>query len=161
MSGSPAFVHRTTFAPRPASDPVWATLRIGGELDVESGPEFDLVVELVLACGPAGIRIDLTDLQLLDCAGLRHLEGAAVTAARRKVAFSLCGSRQPLVDRLLRLTGSPLLPPPPGTRGIDGGPGLTGTLYGYWERVLKRPVLTLAGGTVLGSLLVAALVQAD
>ncbi|MFD5558839.1 STAS domain-containing protein [Streptomyces sp. NPDC127068] len=158
MSGIPAFVHRTTFVPRPAADPVWATIRIGGELDVESGPEFDLVVELCLACGPAGIRIDLTDLQLLDCAGLRHLERAAASAARHQVAFSLCGSRQPLVDRLFRLTGSPLLPPPAGT---GGGPGSSRTLYGYWERVLKVPVLTAAGGTVIGSLLVAALEQTN
>jgi anti-anti-sigma factor len=168
MRRHPAFVHRTTFAPRTAAHPVSATIRIGGELDVESGTEFDLVVELCLACGPTGIRIDLTDLQLLDCAGLRHLERAAVTAARHGVAFALCGSRQPLVDRLLRLTGSPLLPPP-GAAGAGGRSGLRRTLRGCWARALhgcwararQLPVLGVAGGTVLGSLLVAALVQAE
>ncbi|MEU0686998.1 STAS domain-containing protein [Streptomyces uncialis] len=167
MIRRPVFAHRTTFVPERAAGAQWATIRLSGELDLESGAEFDTVVELGLACRPAGIRVDLTDLRFMDCAGMRHLENAAEAAARAGLPFSLCGTRQPLVDRLLRLTGSPLLPASGGAgSGVRGGPdpvrtGLSEALHGYWERVLRMSMLTVAGGTILSSLLMAALVQAD
>ncbi|MFJ4771150.1 STAS domain-containing protein [Streptomyces uncialis] len=167
MIRRPVFAHRTAFVPGRAAGGQWATIRLSGELDLESGAEFDTVVELNLACRPAGIRVDLTALRFMDCAGMRHLENAAEAAARAGVPFSLCGTRQPLIDRLLRLTGSPLLPASGGAgSGIRGGPDPAGTglgevLHGYWERVLRVSMLTVAGGTILSSLLVAALVQAD
>ncbi|MYY13963.1 STAS domain-containing protein [Streptomyces sp. SID4919] len=167
MIRRPVFAHRTTFAPGRTADAQWATIRLSGELDLESGAEFDTVVELNLACRPAGIRVDLTALRFMDCAGLRHLENAAEAAARAGVPFSLCGTRQPLIDRLMRLTGSPLLPTSGGADSdIRGDPdpagsGLSEVLQGYWERVLRMSMLTVAGGTILSSLLLAALVQAD
>lgn len=163
----PVFAHRTTFAPGRTADAQWATIRLSGELDLESGAEFDTVVELNLACRPAGIRVDLTALRFMDCAGLRHLESAAEAAAR--AACALLPLRYPTaphrpahaadglpsaVRHRRRRLRHPRGPAPAGAR-------LSEVLHGYWERVLRMSMLTVAGGTILSSLLVAALVQAD
>ncbi|OKH94512.1 STAS domain-containing protein [Streptomyces uncialis] len=153
-----AFAHRTTFAPDPATGSDWATIRLQGELDLESGTEFSSTVGLCLACGPAGIRVDLTSLQLMDCTGLRHLEEAAARAREAGVAFSLIGAPPPLVRRVLLLTGSPTLPQPPRTSRTREHPAPdravpSRTRHGYWTRILRLCMLTAAGGTIIGSLL--------
>ncbi|MEU5159448.1 STAS domain-containing protein [Streptomyces sp. NPDC020875] len=152
------FGHRTLFTGPAGDGTAWAEVRLWGEVDLEAGAEVDALLDLCLACRPAGIRIDVTAVGLLDCAGLRHLERAAETAARAGVSLVLGGTPQPLVARLLALTGTRLGRPDPGPRTTAPvaarHPGA-----GRRERLLRLSMLTIAGSTVLGSLLFATLAQ--
>ncbi|MEU3602297.1 STAS domain-containing protein [Streptomyces sp. NPDC006798] len=150
------FGHRTVFTGPAGDGTAWAEVRLWGEVDLETGAELDALLDLCLACRPAGIRIDVTAVGLLDCAGLRHLERVAETAARAGVSLVLGGTPQPLVARLLALTGTRLARPDAAQEATVPGrhPG-----EGRRERLLRFSMLTIAGSTVLGSLLFATLAQ--
>ncbi|MGV9312145.1 hypothetical protein ACWDR0_08105 [Streptomyces sp. NPDC003691] len=88
-------------------------------------------------------------------AGLRHLEEAARTAARAGVGFVLGGRPQPLVARVLTLTGTELGPRP--RRSVPAGTrrGAGQRLPSVQERLLRLSMLAVAGSTVLASVLLA------
>ena len=72
-------------------------LRVSGELDIVSEPQFASALANVTR---PPIRVDLSELAFMDSTGLRALLGAA----RTYPGIVLSGPLQPAVQRLLELT---------------------------------------------------------
>jgi anti-anti-sigma factor len=72
-------------------------VRISGELDLMSTPEFEAVVAGVTE-GP--VHVDVSELSFMDSTGLRALLGAA----RDHPTLTLHGPLRPPIQRLLELT---------------------------------------------------------
>ncbi|MGW5680222.1 STAS domain-containing protein [Streptomyces sp. NPDC003860] len=168
MNRPGAFAHRTRFTPGSTSGSEVAAVRLWGELDLSTGGELDAVTEMCLALRPEGIRVDLTNLRFMDCAGLRHLEDAAARAAEAGIAYTLCGTPRPLVARLLIYTGTAVLfrsaPPSdvagPSVAGPEPAWAPTRRAVRCWERVVRLSMLTVASGTVATTLFLAAFMEA-
>ncbi|MEU9605723.1 STAS domain-containing protein [Streptomyces sp. NPDC048057] len=168
MNRSGAFAHRTRFTPGSTPGAEVAAVRLWGELDLSTGGELDAVTEMCLALRPEGIRVDLTGLRFMDCAGLRHLEDAAARAAEAGIAYTLCGTPRPLVIRLLTYTGTAVLfasaPTPdvaaPSTAGREPARAPGRRAVRCWERVVRLSMLTAASGTVATSLFLSAFMEA-
>ncbi|MEU5161170.1 STAS domain-containing protein [Streptomyces sp. NPDC020875] len=103
--------HRTLFTSGPGPGTETARIYLGGELDLTTGPDLITAVTMNLTLQPRSLRIDLTGLDFMDSAGLRHLEHAAELAARAGTELVLCGIPRPLVRRLLAHTRTPLRTP--------------------------------------------------
>ncbi|MFF8955371.1 STAS domain-containing protein [Streptomyces sp. NPDC014894] len=125
----PILSHRTEFRACPGGGER-AVIRLVGELDLDSGALVADVVELCLSCRPVGVRVDVSGLTLMDCAGLGRLHGAARAVAAAGADFALVGDPQPLVRRVLDLTGTSLgtlaEPPSPTAVPLEPGPAHTG-----------------------------------
>ena len=72
-------------------------LRVGGELDIVSEPQFASALANVTR---PPIRVDLSELAFMDSTGLRAL----LEASRNHEDLVLEGTLQPAVQRLLELT---------------------------------------------------------
>jgi anti-anti-sigma factor len=151
VTSHPFLSHSTRFLRDPQGRE-WAVIGLRGELDLDSGALVSEVVELCLGCRPAGIRVDVSGLTLMDCAGLGQLHHAAQNAGRAGVSFVLTGTPQPVVGRVMRLTGTALgplgeTPAGPGpARPPSPGPG---PVRAGWARLLRFSLFTASGGALL------------
>jgi anti-anti-sigma factor len=79
------------------------TLILSGELDLSSTDDLETMIGQVTEPGTKLLRIDLSRLNFMDCAGLHVLVGAAALCARNDCEFEVVGG--PTVQRLLELSG--------------------------------------------------------
>jgi anti-anti-sigma factor len=80
-----------------------ATLRLQGDLDLAAADLFAAVIRHHLATGHRYVRLDLSGLSFLDCAGLRALLTAHHELLARGGRLTLTNVGRPTA-RLLRLT---------------------------------------------------------
>ncbi|MGW1978997.1 STAS domain-containing protein [Streptomyces sp. NPDC001889] len=155
------FAHRTVFTGDPGARDDRAVVHLSGEVGYDIGDELAAALALCVACRPADIRIDLTEVTLLDSAGLTFLENARNRAARVGVPVTLTGRPPAIVLRLLELTGTPLDAP---GAVVPGVPVEETRRPAAGEEVRAAPggkgrglMLILAGATVLASFVLDAL----
>lgn len=89
-----------------AADNEVGILRVSGELDVHTGPDFTRAAVAALELLPSGstVTVDLSGLTFLDCAGVSALLGARRRVLARGGHLSLVGIPD-RVQHLLTLTG--------------------------------------------------------
>ncbi|MEO3973503.1 STAS domain-containing protein [Streptomyces sp. CAU 1734] len=145
MPAVPFLSHRTVFVTEPGGGER-VVITLSGELDMVSGAMVTEVVEMCLRSRPTGVRVDISDLTLMDCGGLGQLHRAARAARLAGAGFTLTGSPQPMVGRVLQLTGTPLgaLPAP-----REDTPSRPAAAPGRWARLLRLSVLTASATTIL------------
>ncbi|MEU0990613.1 STAS domain-containing protein [Streptomyces sp. NPDC005953] len=133
----PPFTHRTVFIPRTdrQGEGDHAVMHVAGEIDMYTGEWLKAALTLCIACRPATIHLDITDVTLLDSGGLDSLTSAQQDAAATGVTLLLTGQPAPIVERLLRLKGAPPLPgyTEPGTR-VHPQPR-----WARWDRIPRPP----------------------
>jgi anti-anti-sigma factor len=83
-----------------------ATLRLAGEIDLDTAPRLRRAMGACLRQRPSAIHLDIADVAFCDCAGLNALLWARAQADDAPAAFDLRGPAQPSVARLLDLTGT-------------------------------------------------------
>jgi anti-sigma B factor antagonist len=81
-----------------------ATLRLSGELDLCSADLFDAVLAHHIASGRRDIRLDMSGVTFVDCAGLGAIVAAHNTLATKDGHLELTGVG-PRAARLLEITG--------------------------------------------------------
>jgi anti-sigma B factor antagonist len=95
-----------------------ASLRLTGDLDLSSAPQFEQALERALATPPKRLTIDLQGLSFVDSCGLRSILTAQRACEQAACALTLIAGEQ--AKRLFDLTGvSESLPleDPPGAPG--------------------------------------------
>jgi anti-anti-sigma factor len=91
-----------SFSAEPGADHVLVRLR--GELDIVSGDGLRAALEGLLDAGPMPLVVDLSGLSFADCGGMSVLLELRTRLAAHGCAVTVTGP-QPIVSRLLRLTG--------------------------------------------------------
>ncbi|MFI5982493.1 STAS domain-containing protein [Streptomyces sp. NPDC051555] len=79
---------------------------LAGELDLEAVPAIRDAVRDCLQGRPALLRMDIGAVSFCDCSGIGALVWAKGEAARAGIGFHLSGSPQPIVARVLAVTGA-------------------------------------------------------
>lgn len=79
------------------------TLRLSGDLDLSSSPQFETALERALAAAPGRLVLDLRGVSFLDSCGLRALLAAQHQCEHSGCALTLLAGDQ--AKRLFELTG--------------------------------------------------------
>jgi anti-anti-sigma factor len=88
-----------------STGPSHATLRLVGELDMETAPEVDAAARDALRRGPGLLSIDLRDVRFIDSTGLRTLITIQRRASRAGLRMEIVrGPDQ--VQRVFDITGT-------------------------------------------------------
>lgn len=96
-------------------------LRLHGELDISTVDSLRRVVDGVLERAPQTLVVDLAGLGFADCAGLSVFVAARTRLAAQRHQLILLNA-QPLVRRLLAVTGLDTVFGLSGAPGHDDGP---------------------------------------
>lgn len=79
-------------------------LRVGGEIDVASAPEFHAAVSDLIGQGAKVVIVDMSDVSFIDSTGLGVLVSAEIEMREEGIDLRLVVTR-PQITRLLELTG--------------------------------------------------------
>ncbi|GLX17605.1 MULTISPECIES: STAS domain-containing protein [Streptomyces] len=93
---------------------------VSGEIDILSAPQLRVTLDEALSDGARVVEVDFSGVEFCDCYGLGVLLDARRRATEQAIALRLVRVTSPLVQRLLRRTGTAaaLLGPP----GEGGSP---------------------------------------
>jgi anti-anti-sigma factor len=84
----------------------WTTLVVSGEIDIDSAPVLQQLVELHLrSAGEPGVDLDLSRVHFFSAAGVHALLGAVDSAAHAGAPLRVT-LVSPEVEQILRLTGA-------------------------------------------------------
>jgi stage II sporulation protein AA (anti-sigma F factor antagonist) len=98
---------------------------LAGELDLASAWAVERRLQETQRSA-ARVRLDLSDLQFIDCVGLRVLLAARAAADADGGRLEIAGELRPPVRRMLELLGERLLSPESGDRDGAGATGSAG-----------------------------------
>lgn len=95
------FAYRTYFETDPDDRLRAAVMRLSGTVDLDTGRDLAAALHLCTTLRPTAILVDITEVVLMDCAGLRVLLTARDEASREGIPLTLTGTPQPAVGMLL------------------------------------------------------------
>ena len=83
-----------------------SVLEVAGDLDLSSAPALCARLEQVLGDRPAGVVVDLSQLEFCDSTGLRALAGAAEEARIRLARLVIVAPSRPAAARGFEMSGA-------------------------------------------------------
>jgi anti-sigma B factor antagonist len=78
-------------------------LKVAGEIDVYTAPEFRIAVNKAIDAGSIDLIIDLTDVSYIDSSGFGALLGAVKVVKPKNGSINLAGCNE-AIDRMLAIT---------------------------------------------------------
>lgn len=78
------------------------TLRVGGEIDLDTAPVLEAEIYAWLRCPPVAVTVDLSSVTFIDCSGLNSLLRSHARAAREHTTVRI-GPVSATMDRFLTL----------------------------------------------------------
>lgn len=85
--------------------PDGVTLRVSGEIDVDTAPALEAEICARLRCRPATVTVDLSEVTFLDCSGLNVLLRSHRRASHERTTLRI-GPTGAAVTRFLALAGT-------------------------------------------------------